>query len=266
MTKSFQFLVIASRRRSTERGFIKKTYLEYVFDYRIFIQKVYMPDINDKLFTHLLEMEIFHKWSIKYYLIQTLFYRLFICITDNLVYSVQDIFSYFYRVNQWNLRLVSIRKYILNHWFPLRFFLNCLKSVFEDWRFNLCSITFPSKYHQCYAIITKILLSEIVFLKSPYSWQKLNGKVEIKSYCNLSCILNTDSSFYPFLYLLEYSTCLTLVNLLFTSTWYSESRKPAMWFWQAVSNFIKQNVLIWMLPFLCQNYQDFCGYRFKICM
>ena len=75
MTKSFQFLVIASGRRSTERGLIKKTYLDYVCDYKIFIQKVYMSDINDKLFTDLLEMEIFHKWSIKYYLIQTLFYR-----------------------------------------------------------------------------------------------------------------------------------------------------------------------------------------------
>ena len=100
MMKSFQFLVIASGRRSTERGLIKKTYLDYVCDYKIFIQKVYMSDINVKLFTDLLEMEIFHKWSIKYYLIQTLFYRLFICITDNIVLSVQDILSYFYRVNQ----------------------------------------------------------------------------------------------------------------------------------------------------------------------
>ena len=100
MTKSFQFLVIASGRRSTERGLIKKTYLDYVCDYKIFIQKVYMSDINDKLFTDLLEMKIFHKWSIKYYLIQTLFYRLFICISDNIVLSVQDILSYFYRVNQ----------------------------------------------------------------------------------------------------------------------------------------------------------------------
>ena len=37
------------------------------------------------------------------------FYRLFICITDNVVLSAQDVFSYFNRVNHWNLCLVSIQ-------------------------------------------------------------------------------------------------------------------------------------------------------------
>ena len=45
-----------------------------------------MPDYVDKLFTNLVEMEIIHKWSINNYLLQT-FYRLFICVTINVVLS-----------------------------------------------------------------------------------------------------------------------------------------------------------------------------------
>ena len=55
-------------------------------------------------------MEILRKWSINYYLKS--FYCLFICIAYNLVLSAQDLFSYFYRVNQWNLHLVSIQRKI----------------------------------------------------------------------------------------------------------------------------------------------------------
>ena len=48
--------------------------------------------------------------------------------------------------------------------------------------------------------------------------QKLNGKQEIKNYCDLSHILNIDESCYSFSYFSEYSIYLTFVDLAFTST------------------------------------------------